>query len=135
MMRGSCLCGAVRIAVSAPVDLAEICHCRSCRRATGAPVMAWAGVRKDGVEIEGAALKRFASSPSVERTFCSLCGTSLTLWDRGSPEHLYVAIAILEDADRCPPEVHIWRSERLSWLETSDELPRYLRFKRDGVVE
>ena len=134
-MKGGCLCGAVRITLSSPVALAEFCHCTTCRRATGAPVMAWAGVARHGVEIEGKTLQRFESTPAVERTFCGRCGTSLTIWDRNHPDHVYVAIAALKEAESCAPEVHIWRSERLSWIETSDSLPRYARFKRDGVTE
>ena len=134
-MKGSCLCGAVRLAISAPLDYAEYCHCGTCRRATGAPLMAWACVRNDAVEIEGDALKRFASSPAVERGFCGQCGTALTFWDRDHPETLYIAVACLEEVEACAPTFHIWRSDRLSWIDDRENLPRYLRFKRDGLVE
>ena len=134
-MKGSCLCGAVQITISVPVELAEFCHCKTCRRASGAPVMAWAGVRRDGVDIQGEALRRFQSSPMIERTFCGLCGTSLTIREQDSSDHLWVAIATFEEAESCVPEFHIWRSERLSWVDTIDKLPRYLRFKRDRLVE
>ena len=134
-MKGGCLCGAVRITISTPLEYAEYCHCRSCRRATGAPVMAWACVRRDGVEVEGEALRQFDSNATVQRGFCDRCGTSLTFWDRDFAEHLYVAAAALEDAESCAPEFHIWRSDRLSWIDAIDTLPRYLRFKRDGLVE
>ena len=134
-MKGSCLCGAIRISLSAPVKFTEICHCGSCRRAAGAPLMVWACVPRAGVEIEGEALRCFDSSPEVERTFCGNCGSSLTLWDRSEVDDLYIAVGILEDAEDCAPDFHIWRSERLSWLETTDALPRYLRFKRDSLLE
>ena len=97
--------------------------------------MAWAGVERDAVFVEGGTLRRFESSPTVERTFCGRCGTSLTIWDRGHADQLFIAIAILEEAESCVPEVHIWRSERLSWVDTVDGLPRYERFKRDGITE
>ena len=35
-----CLCGAVRYRVSAEPPSADYCHCRMCRRAAGAPVVA-----------------------------------------------------------------------------------------------
>lgn len=134
-MKGGCLCGAVRIAISTPLDYAEYCHCETCRGATGAPVMAWACVPSDAVEIAGETLRRFDSSPSVARTFCGRCGTSLTFRDRDHAENLYVAVAALEDAESAAPAFHIWRSERLSWIDAMDGLPRYLRFKRDGLLE
>ena len=38
---GGCLCGAIRYRITgAPVE-ALYCHCRMCRRAHGAPVVAW----------------------------------------------------------------------------------------------
>jgi len=41
MSEGGCLCGAVRYRmVGAPLSSA-ICHCASCRRASGAPTVAW----------------------------------------------------------------------------------------------
>ncbi|WP_456237657.1 GFA family protein, partial [Geminicoccus flavidas] len=44
-MEGGCLCGAVRYAIELEEDdLADYCHCRECRRASGAPVVAWVQV-------------------------------------------------------------------------------------------
>ena len=37
--------------------------------------------------------------------------------------------------DALPPDVHVWRSGRVSWFETADELPRYVRFKFEGIQE
>lgn len=133
--KGSCLCGGICISLSAEFELVEFCHCRTCRRATGAPVMAWAGVPTASVSIEGDSIGRFESSPGVERTFCNRCGTSLTISADTFPDQVYVAIAALDDAASIAPEVHIWRSERLPWLETADELPRYLQFKNDDLQE
>ena len=133
--KAKCLCGAVRLAISARPELAEFCHCSTCRRASGAPLMAWAGFRTDRVEIEGDTLQRYESSPGVERSFCGRCGTSMTFQEKQVPERLYVAVATMEDQSDCVPTLHIWRSERLPWMETADRLPRYLRFKRDGAVE
>lgn len=97
--------------------------------------MAWACVRKDAVEVEGESLRHFDSSETVERSFCGRCGTSLTFRDREYAEKIYVAVAALEDAESCAPAFHIWRSDRLSWIDGMDSLPRYLQFKRDGLVE
>ena len=132
---GSCLCGDIGIEVSAAPGLVEFCHCESCRRSVGAPVMAWAGLAPEAFEIVRGTLGRYESSPGVERTFCGRCGTSMTQFAAVFPDLIYVSLAALHDADSISPEVHIWRSERVPWLETADDLPRYLRFKADGVTE
>jgi hypothetical protein len=59
----------------------------------------------------------------------------LTLTDERYSGEVYVALASFEDAESPLPEIHIWRSQRLSWLETTDDLPRYAQFKNDGVLE
>jgi hypothetical protein len=69
------------------------------------------------------------------RTFCGRCGTSLTLADDRFPDEIYVSVASLDNAEALPPEFHIWRAHRLSWLEISDHLPRYVEFRADGIME
>lgn len=134
-MLGRCLCGEVRFSLSGELRLVEYCHCRSCRRAVGAPVMAWAGVARDGFEMLSGSPAIFRSSPGVERTFCGRCGASLTIWAEAHRDEIYVSLASLDDADSIAPEVHIWRSERVPWFETADTLPRFLGFKHEGELE
>lgn len=132
---GSCRCGNARFQVTGPALLVEYCHCRSCRHTTGAPLMAWAGFARDRFSLIGGEPTSYQSSPGVIRTFCGRCGSSLTLADERFPEEIYLAIAAFDDAEAPIPEIHIWRSERLSWLETTDDLPRYVQFKSDGIRE
>lgn len=132
---GGCLCGDIRIEISATPDLVEYCHCNSCRKAVGAPVMAWAGVGLEHFEIIQGNPGRYASSPSVERTFCRRCGTSVTQFAKEFPEEIYVSISVLDDPTAMAPNVHIWRSNRLPWFETTDDFPRYKQFKSDGILE
>ena len=47
---GGCLCGAVRYRVSGDPVAATLCHCRSCRRASGGVTVAWAVFDKDAFE-------------------------------------------------------------------------------------
>ena len=77
----------------------------------------------------------FASSQGLMRTFCGRCGTSLTLADDRFPGEIYVSVASFDDVEKFSPEFHIWRSHRISWLETSDGLPRYVQFRADGIEE
>ena len=131
---GHCHCGAVRFRVTGDPVLTEFCHCQSCRRASGAPLMAWAGYDRAGFELISGEPIAYASSSGVSRTFCGRCGSSLTLTDERVAE-LYVAIAAFDDPEAVTPDIHIWRSHRLSWVETADDLPRYLRFKFQGELE
>lgn len=88
--------------------------------------MAWVAFRRDKFEISAGNPTADESSPGVVRTFCGRCGTSLTIADARFPDEIYVSVGSLDDAEKFPPEFHIWRSDRLSWLETSDSLQRYV---------
>ena len=133
---GHCRCGDIRFRVTAVPVLTEFCHCESCRRSAGAPLMAWAGFPRGAFTITQGEPVGHEASPGVVRTFCGRCGTSLTLADERFAEEIYVATVAFDDpgsTDTIAPEVHIWRSERLPWIETTDGLPRYLGFVSEGV--
>ena len=132
---GGCLCGAVRYEILNAPEFVEYCHCRTCRKAVGAPVVTWALVAREDFKLSQGILKAYASSDGVERTFCPRCGTSMTYYAVNDPQRLVVSTATLDDMDALPPDVHVWRSERVAWFETADHLPRYLRFKFEGIQE
>ncbi len=89
LISGGCYCGDVRYEATGPSVLVELCHCRSCRRAVGAPVMAWAAFRHSEFAITAGRPTAYESSPGVRRTFCGRCGTSLTLADDRFPDEIY----------------------------------------------
>ena len=130
---GGCCCGAVRFEIAAEPVLVEFCHCKTCRRASGAPAMAWVGIPVAGFRIVEGEPAGFASSPGVTRGFCARCGTSLSIFSEAFPEEIYVSISALDDPEAFAPEVHIWTSHKLGWFETADALPRYRRFRADEV--
>ena len=132
---GGCICGAVRYETKGQPIMVELCHCRSCRHAVGAPLMAWAAFRRDEFAVTLGDPIAYESSLGLVRSICGSCGTSLTLADNRFPDEIYVSLGSFDDADKLPPEFHIWRSHRLSWLETSDSLPRYVQFMSDGILE
>ena len=132
---GGCLCGAVRYGITGAPVLTELCHCKTCRRAAGAPMMAWAAFSRREFEIVEGKPAEFVSSPGVVRTFCRRCGTSMTLFDERFAQEIYVAIGSFDEPQAVAPEVHIWRSHRLPWLEIADDLPRYMGFKVEGLLE
>lgn len=130
-VEGGCLCGAVRYRIAGAPIMTEFCHCESCRRASGAPVMAWAGVRRADFALVAGEPARFLSSDGVGRTFCGRCGTTLTYDNARFPDDIYVAIGSLDAPESMPPERHVHDRERLSWLDLGDALPRHRRFLAD----
>src|SRR4051794_35266135 len=96
---GRCLCGAVTYRCGPAVLAPALCHCESCRRASGAHVVAWATVRRESFEILSGAARSYASSPPVLRQFCQQCGTPLTYFNEQWPDTIDITIATLDQPD------------------------------------
>lgn len=135
---GGCMCGAVRYVAPAPHSVIY-CHCRDCRRHTGAPVVSFVGYPGSEIKWSGDARQIYKSSAKVGRGFCGKCGTPLT-WEEAGEEpgeapgggEIEIYIGTTDNPDDHAPTLHIWHHERIKWLETTDRLPRYHRWAHDG---
>lgn len=126
---GGCLCGAVRYRLDAAPFDAGYCHCTSCRRASGAPVLAFATVPLDAfVLTKGEPAKR-RSSEKAERWFCRDCGTQLAIHADYQPDTIDVTIPSLDDPAIIAPKFHIFTDERIAWFDTADDYPRHAGFR------
>lgn len=114
---GGCLCGAVRFRAEAEPKWIGFCHCRSCRKHSGAPVSAFAGYERERVSWSGAPLATFASSPGVRRGFCAICGSTLTYEGERWPTEVHLHIGAFDDAGDVVPTGHGFPDERLPWLD------------------
>lgn len=96
---GGCRCEAIRIKVSGePSEGVIYCHCRDCRRSSGAPVSLFAGYRTEQVEIKRGTPKVYESSSGVSRSFCGDCGTPISYEDERLPGEIYLPIGVFDDA-------------------------------------
>jgi len=128
--RGGCLCGDVRYRITGEPLATTLCHCRSCRLASGAPAVAWVVVRRADFVIERGDPIAFRSSPAVERTFCGRCGTSLTYRRDDSPASIDLHTATLDAAAAFPPTREIWLEEKLPWMVSNQALAQFPRSSR-----
>jgi len=135
MHQGGCFCGAVRYLVTAEPFNSTLCHCTMCRRASGAPCVAWFSVPRAGLRFTAGCLAYYASSPGVRRGFCAGCGTQMTFEDARWPEELDVTTASLDDPELAPPGDHTYMQSHLPWLQLADSMPRYLRTRSEGARE
>ena len=101
------------------------CHCTSCRRAAGAPFVAWGTVDEADFRIAAGRLAVVRSSHPVERGFCSACGTSLTYRNAQRPGEIDLTLATLDAPAAFEPRMHIWVQDKLPWVRIADDLPRY----------
>ena len=129
MLSGRCHCGAIQFSLAAKVVASSICHCRDCRRQSGAPISAWAMVNADDVAVSGEP-KVYASSEDGRRSFCRDCGTSLFFTNAilSTMGMMQVRSATLEEPDKVAPQSQVQTAERIGWMATAHALPAFERF-------
>jgi hypothetical protein len=121
-LAGGCQCGAVRYRLEAEPTGANICHCRMCQKAGGAPFMAFGGVRMSEFVVTHGEISTFASSDIAERGFCARCGTPLTYRGIGK-DRISVTLGSLDDPDAVEPETQLGVESRLRWLTPALSAP------------
>ena len=130
------MCRAVRYETSGEPFLISHCHCESCRRHNGGPVVTLVGYKADQVVFSGEDRKFYESSPGANRAFCGDCGTPLT-WEGDGGDLGMICelhISTFDDPTTLEPTGHAFYGERISWFETADDLPRYEGFVGDSPL-
>jgi hypothetical protein len=133
-LSGHCFCGAIRFTTSAEPFQVSWCHCKDCRRQTGAPAVVWAGFHSGEVTFEGTP-KRRRSSERVTRSFCSDCGTPISYEHEELPGEFYIHAGLFDDADRLVPDRHAYVTSKLFWMHLEDGMPEYGETTRERTGE
>jgi hypothetical protein len=123
-LSGGCLCGAVRYETGAEPYGVGVCHCVTCRKASGAPMTAWFSVKTADLSLTGE-LRDYRSSDHAVRRFCPVCATQLLFDDARYPDEVDVSAGSLDDPEAAPPEKHIWTRSQLEWVKLADGLPAF----------
>jgi hypothetical protein len=129
-LHGRCSCGAIRFTASAEPFQVSWCHCKDCRRQTGAPAVVWAGFKSEEVVFEGTP-KRRRSSERVVRSFCADCGTPITYEHDELPGEIYIHAGLFDEADRLVPDRQAYVTSRLFWMHLEDGLDTFERTTRE----
>ena len=119
---GSCLCGAVRFTLAAPLRGVWICHCGQCRRWHG-HVGACTNVPRAALEFEtDSTLTWYRSSNVAERGFCSACGSSL-FWRRHGADVISVTAGCLAAPTGLAIDLQIFTEDRGDYYPLDPTIP------------
>jgi hypothetical protein len=124
---GGCLCGRVRYRASGAGTNRCFCHCTSCRRAVGAPMVPWVTFASGSFAVVQGQLAQYRSSPGVSRGFCAACGTSITYSRDDRSDEIDVTVSTLDDPASMVPEAHIWVEDKLPWVVIADGRAQFAR--------
>ncbi|MBS0395489.1 MAG: GFA family protein [Proteobacteria bacterium] len=127
VLTGRCLCGAIRYRCGPRLYAPTLCHCESCRRASGAHAVGWLTVSSRDFLVTAGAPAAIESSPGVRREFCGRCGAPLTYRNASRPDEVDVTLGTLDEPGRAPPADHIWMEDAPSWDRPADGLPCHAR--------
>jgi hypothetical protein len=93
MLKGSCLCGAIRFSATGTARDPAACHCTQCRKQSG---HYWASVNVPlaGFTVQGSP-QWYEASPLAKRGFCPTCGSFL-FWKGRDEDEMGVALGALD---------------------------------------
>ncbi|MDZ4741765.1 MAG: GFA family protein [Alphaproteobacteria bacterium] len=117
---GGCLCGAIRFEAKGAPKWTAYCHCHSCRKHTGAPVLAFGGFERVNVRFTSGQLATYASSPGVKRGFCGTCGSTMTYEGERWASEVHFHVGALDRPQDFSPQGHAFPAERLPWLHLTE---------------
>lgn len=127
-LSGRCHCGAIQYSMPTTVQHHTLCHCTDCRRHAGAPMVGWALISADDLQISGSP-KLYQSSEHGRRHFCPDCGTGLFYSNEQIfPGQIDVQSATLDTPEAIPVQAQIQTAERLHYVETLADLPAFPRY-------
>lgn len=112
---GKCLCGAVTFQTRGAPRFVSNCHCESCRRASSAPSVTWAGFYDAQVTITGATLTGYASSAGVTRSFCGRCGSPICFRGEAWAGETHIPVCAFEAPETLAPQSDHFAEEKLPW--------------------
>ena len=125
MIRGSCLCGAVRFEVDKVRSITH-CHCVNCRKLTGAAFATYAHVEVDKFRFSAGEdmTVRHESAPGSFRHRCKICGC-LTPGKASYLETVSIPAGLFDDDPEARPRLHVFASSRAPWWTIQDDLPQH----------
>ena len=116
---GSCLCGAIRYTITAPVSELRACHCTHCQKTSGAGGSVNLPLSSDAFKITQGTPKRYAvkadSGRTLYRFFCADCGSPIYSQRETNPGMVTVRAGTLDNAGDMKISTHIWTRSARPW--------------------
>jgi len=118
-LKGSCLCGAVKVFAKTASNKAGACHCDMCRKWSGGPFMAV----DCGTEVSFEGEKNiglFGSSDWAERGFCTKCGSNLFYKLKETGQYM-MAVGVFDDNESFVFDHQVFIDEKPDYYSFANE--------------
>ena len=131
ILRGGCLCGAVRYEYAGPPGPSSYCHCDDCKRATGGAYTVGVLSRADTLRVVRGRVKGYTtkgdSGKNITREFCPECGSPLFTRAEKCPEFVFIKAGSLDEPELITPSCQTWTERAVAWAAIDPSLPCYLK--------
>ena len=126
---GGCLCGAIRYSTEAQPLMTAVCHCRKCQRQSGSAFSVVVAIPKGTLVFEGCEPGRYRDSGdsglSVDRRFCTACGSPILSDAAATPALDWLKAGTLDDTSWLQPQANVWCDSAQHWVQMGDAIPRF----------
>ncbi|QBQ17263.1 GFA family protein [Acinetobacter haemolyticus] len=124
---GSCLCDGIHYEIHGEIGEIIQCHCQRCRKANGSAFATNAPIKIADFKITKGEhlLKKFQSTDTTQRCFCSECGSPIMSIKTDTPEHYRLRIGALDTPLQQKTSLHIFTASKAEWDSITDDLPQY----------
>jgi hypothetical protein len=118
-LTGSCLCGAIRYTISAPVTALRACHCTHCQKTSGAGGTVNAVLPSEAFKLIQGTPKRYDaradSGRILHRYFCGDCGSPIYSERETNPGMVVVRAGSFDNPGEMKITTHIWTKSARAW--------------------
>jgi hypothetical protein len=118
-LTGGCACGQLTFRARGEPKRVGLCHCMTCRKASGSVFGAWAMYPVDAVAIDGP-YESWAEGDTT-RCFCPTCAARVFSLNGDEVE---LGLGSFDEPNVLAPTYELWVPRREHWLKT-DELIAY----------
>ncbi|MBN9143502.1 MULTISPECIES: GFA family protein [unclassified Novosphingobium] len=126
---GQCLCGAVKLSLKGDPIAARMCWCHDCQRLASGSATVNALFAPENVTVTGPVTlhhKTADSGNTVERAFCSACGSHVFSRPLLDPPVAYrIRAGALDNPEIAKPTGIIWTASAPSWAVMDPALPQF----------
>jgi len=132
-LAGGCTCRFVRYEITEKPLFVHCCHCTWCQRETGSAFVINAMIESDRVKVTTGEVD-VVNTPSnsgkgQKIARCPKC--RIALWSNyggGGDAVRFVRVGTLDDANACPPDIHIFTSTKQDWVVLPEGTPAVAEF-------
>ena len=138
-LQGSCLCGSVRVSLSALPLLTLACHCRGCQKLCASAYSLTAMFPADSFSVTGDLTRGGLRSKGRDHYFCRSCLGFVYSRIAGADDRVNLRVSVLDEAAALPPFVEVMTDEKQGWaaVPAAHSFPRFPASAEDlkGLME